>query len=72
MVAARLFPSDLPNRCGAIRFIFPTAIELGGLGALSDALVCRQCHDRYAVVTKKSLLLTGAETGGRYVSGTMA
>jgi hypothetical protein len=42
MVAARLSPSGLPNRYGAIPFAFPAAIELDGLGALSDALVCRR------------------------------
>jgi hypothetical protein len=61
MVAARLSPSGLPNRYGAIPFAFPAAIELGGLGALSDALVCRRRHDRYAVVAEKRLLLTGTE-----------
>jgi hypothetical protein len=61
MVAARLSPSGLANRYGAIPFAFPAAIELGGLGALSDALVCRRRHDKYAVVTEKKLLLTGAK-----------
>jgi hypothetical protein len=35
------------------------AAELGGLGALSDALVCRRRHDKYAV--EKRLHLTGCE-----------
>jgi hypothetical protein len=61
MVAARLSPSGLANRYGAIPFAFPAAIELGGLGALSDTLVCRRRHDQYAVVTEKKLLLTGAK-----------
>jgi hypothetical protein len=61
MVAARLSPSGLANRYGAIPFDFPAAIELGSLGALSDALVCRRRHDKYAVVTEKKLLLTGAK-----------
>jgi hypothetical protein len=60
-VAARLSPSGLPNRYGAIPFAFPATIELGGLGALSDALVCRQRHDRHAVVAEKRLLLAGTE-----------
>jgi len=60
-VAARLSPSGLPNRYGAIPFAFPAAIDLGGLGPLSDALVCRQRHDRHDVVAEKRLLLTGAE-----------
>jgi hypothetical protein len=61
MVAAPLSPSGLANRYGAIPFAFPAAVELGGLGALSDALVCRQRHDKYAVVSEKRLLLTGAK-----------
>jgi len=61
MVAARLSPSGLPNRYGAIPFAFPAAVELTGLGALSDALVCRRRHDRYAVLAEKRCLLTGSE-----------
>jgi len=61
MVAAPLSPPGLPNRYGAIQFAFPAAVELDGLGALSDALVCRRRHDRYTVVAEKTLLLTGAE-----------
>ena len=61
MVAARLSPSGLPNRYGAIPFAFPAAVELAGLGALSDALVCRRRHDRYAVLAEKRCLLTGSE-----------
>jgi hypothetical protein len=59
MVAARLSPSGLPNRYGAIPFAFPASVQLEGLGALSGALVCRQRHDNYAVVSEKKLLLTG-------------
>ena len=59
MVAARLSPSGLANCYGAILFAFPAAIELEGLSTLSDALVCRRRHDRYAVVSEKRLLLTG-------------
>jgi hypothetical protein len=61
MIAARLSPSGLPNRYGAIPFAFPAAVELDGLGALSNALVCRRRHDKYAVVSEKKLLLTGAK-----------
>ena len=61
MVAAPLSPSGLPNRYGAIPFAFPAAVELHGLGALSDALVCRRRHDRFAVVAEKRRLLTGTE-----------
>jgi hypothetical protein len=65
MVAARLSSSGLPNRYGAIPFTFPAAIELDGLGALPDALICRRRHDRFAVKEEKRLLLveTEAEVG---------
>lgn len=61
MMAARLSPSGLANRHGVIPFAFPAAVELEGLGALSDALVCRRRHDKYAVVSQKRLLLTSAK-----------
>lgn len=61
MVVAHLSPSGRANRYGAIPFAFPAAIELEGLGALSDALVCRRRHDKYTVVSEKKLLLTGAK-----------
>lgn len=60
-MAAPLSPRGLPNRYGAIQFAFPAAVELDGLGALSDALVYRWRHDRYTVVAEKRLLLTDAE-----------
>jgi hypothetical protein len=47
----------LPNRYRAISFISPAA---EAPGTLSDALVCRRHHDRYAVMEEK-WLLTGAE-----------
>jgi hypothetical protein len=57
----RVLPG-LANRYGAIPFSFPAVIELGGLGALSNALVCRRRrHDKYTVVSEKKLLLTGAK-----------
>jgi hypothetical protein len=59
MVAARLSPSGLANRYGAIPFAFPASVLLEGLGALSGALVCRQHHDMCAVVSEKKRLLTG-------------
>jgi len=62
MVATRLSPSGLANHYGAIPFAFPAAVALHGLGDLSDALVCRQRHDAFAVVWEKRLLLTGAKT----------
>jgi hypothetical protein len=64
MVAARLSPSGLANRYGAITFTFPAAIGLEDLSALSDALVCRRHHDKYTIVSEKRLLLTS--TGRRW------
>src|SRR5277367_4726204 len=61
MVAARLSPSGLANRYGAIPFAFPAGVDLWGLGDLSDALVCRRRHDMCAVEAEKELLLTGAK-----------
>jgi hypothetical protein len=62
MVAVRLSSSSgLPNRYGAIPLAFPATIELEGLVALSDTLVCHRRHDLYTVVEEKKLLLTGAE-----------
>ena len=60
MVAARLSPSGLANRYGAIPFAFPTSVLLEGLWALSGALVCRHRHDMCAVVSAEKLLLTGS------------
>jgi hypothetical protein len=61
MVAARLSPSGLANRYSAIPFTFPAAVELEGLGALSDALVYRRRYNKYAVVSEKKLILIGAK-----------
>ena len=52
-------PSGLVNRYGVIPFAFPAAIELEGLGPISDALICRRRHDKYAVMSEKKLLLQG-------------
>lgn len=53
MITARLSPSGLANHYGVIPFAFPAAVELVGLRALSDALVCRRRHDKYAVGSEK-------------------
>lgn len=53
--------SGLFNRYGTIPFAFPADVELEGLGTLSDTPICCRGHDRYAIVTEKRLLLTGAE-----------
>jgi hypothetical protein len=44
---------------GLFLLLFLPLFNWEGLGALSGALVCRQRHDKYAVVSEKKLLLTG-------------
>jgi len=61
LVAASSSPSGLANRYGVIPFAFPAAIELDGLGALSDAMVCRRRHDKASVVSEKKVLLHGTD-----------
>jgi hypothetical protein len=41
LTAPRATPSGLANMYGRIPYRFPAAVELTGLGPLSDALVCR-------------------------------
>jgi len=60
--AAPLSPSGLANRYGVIPFAFPAAVELEGLGALSDALVCRRRHDKLTVMAEKDVILKGSAT----------
>ena len=45
--------SGLANLHSTIPYAFPAAIEFDGLGALSNALVCRCRHDRVSVVAEK-------------------
>lgn len=55
--APRSTPSGLANRYGAIPYRFPAAVELTGLGALSDALVCRRRWTSAAVLRERDILL---------------
>lgn len=57
LVAPHSSPSGLSNRYGAIPYRFPAAVELVGISALSDALVCRRRWDSPAVVADRNLLL---------------
>lgn len=50
-------PSGLANRYGAIPYRFPAAVELAGLGALSDALVCRRRWDSPQVLGERDTML---------------
>lgn len=59
MVSPVATPSGLANRYGAIPYRFPASVEIGGLGALSDALVCRRRWDSLAVIKDRDLLLGG-------------
>jgi hypothetical protein len=59
MTAPEFTPSGLANRYGAIPYRFPAAVEVAGLGALSDALVCRRKWDSLAVLKDRDTLLLG-------------
>ncbi|KIX06422.1 uncharacterized protein Z518_04398 [Rhinocladiella mackenziei CBS 650.93] len=59
LIAAPLSPSGLANRYDTIPFAFPAAVELNGLGAISDALVARRRHDKPAVISEKTIILKG-------------
>lgn len=50
-------PSGLENRHGAIPYRFPAAVELAGLGALPDALVCRRRWDSPQVLQERNVIL---------------
>lgn len=50
-------PSGLANRYGAIPYRFPAAVEIAGLGAISDALVCRRRWDSPMVKKERDVLL---------------
>jgi hypothetical protein len=50
-------PSGLPNRYGATPFRFPAGVELVGLGAISDVLVCRRRWNSPAVLKERNILL---------------
>ncbi|RDL34485.1 uncharacterized protein BP5553_07613 [Venustampulla echinocandica] len=56
-VAPKATPSGLANRYGAIPYRFPACVELAGLGAVSDALVCRRRWSSPAVVRERDVLL---------------
>jgi hypothetical protein len=61
-------PSGLANRYGAIPYRFPAAVEVAGLGALSDALVCRRRWDSPAVLQERDIMLCGSlEVVNQYV-----
>jgi hypothetical protein len=50
-------PSGLANRYGVILFRFPAAVEIGTLGAVSDALVCRLPWNSPRVERDRDILL---------------
>lgn len=57
MTAPKATPSGLANMYGAIPYRFPAAVEVTGLGAISDALVCRRRWDSVHVLRERSILL---------------
>jgi hypothetical protein len=61
LTAPRATPSGLANRYGSIPYKFPAAVEVAGLGALSDALVCRRRWDSPAVLRDRDTLLIGRQ-----------
>jgi hypothetical protein len=68
MVSPSATPSGLANRYGAIPYKFPAAVEITGLGPLSDALVCRRRWDSALVLRDRDILLSGSrEEAGKYV-----
>jgi hypothetical protein len=70
MVSPAATPSGLANRYGAIPYKFPAAVEVAGLGALSDALVCRRRWDSALVLQDRDTLLNGTqEKAAAYVEG---
>jgi hypothetical protein len=62
-------PSGLANRYGAIPYRFPAAVELTGLGALSDALVGRRRWDSPQVLAERDVMLgPDRQAAQRYVN----
>ncbi|ESZ98114.1 hypothetical protein SBOR_1493 [Sclerotinia borealis F-4128] len=59
MVAPIATPSGLENSYGAIPYKFPAAVEISGLGHLSNALVCARRWDSLAVLHDRDILLLG-------------
>jgi Phytanoyl-CoA dioxygenase (PhyH) len=59
LVSGPATPSGLANRYGDIRFPFPAAVHVEGLGVLSDALVGRTRHDSPVVVLAKEQFFHG-------------
>ncbi|RMZ78754.1 hypothetical protein DV736_g6690, partial [Chaetothyriales sp. CBS 134916] len=69
LVAGPFTPSGLINKYGSIPYRFGPAIPLAGLGALSDALVCRVRFDMPTVKKEQEVLFRGqGEERGRFVA----
>ncbi|CAM6002997.1 unnamed protein product [Sphagnum balticum] len=68
MTSPAATPSGLANRYGAIPYKFPAAVEVTGLGALSDALVCRRRWDSPQVLRDRDIMLLGSrEEADKYL-----
>ena len=57
LVSPLATPSGLANRYGSPPYRFPAAVELSGLGPLSDALVCQRRWCSPAVTAERNVLL---------------
>jgi hypothetical protein len=57
LTAARRSPSGFSNHYEAISYRFPPAVEITGLSALSDAIVCRSRWSSFLVQEDRDLFL---------------
>jgi hypothetical protein len=63
LTSPKATPSGLANQYGAPPYRFPAAVELSGLGALSDALVCRRRWNSPAVLAERDAVLSSGPKG---------
>jgi hypothetical protein len=57
LTASPASPSGLPNRYSVIPFRFTATVEISGLAAISDVLVCRTPWDSLRVKKDRNILL---------------
>ena len=68
LVAAARSPSGFASHYGVIPYRFPAAVELTGLGPLSDALVCRRKWTSPAVLEERDRVLGPKEESRRAIA----
>ena len=61
MMLARNSPSSFPNRYGAVLYLFPTAVQINGLGVISDSLVRRVRLDNPELNIAKEYLIIASK-----------